>query len=200
MSLPPPENNSLQIAGTVTKECEPIIEEPAMPEQELTELSESEIEDFCYEDPDEIPTIKLNMEEFTLTLQNYMQEKKLQEGDMSKALVALNPEATSILTPKLKNVSRLRTEHQVYELPDSHPLLEGMDRREPDDPSPYLLAIWTPGETANSIQQPESRCGSQDQNKLCNAKTCFSCNSIREENLHRVRGRSYHSSSRNPQR
>ncbi|KAM1601291.1 hypothetical protein ACFX13_026157 [Malus domestica] len=188
MSLPPPENNSLQIAGTVTKECEPIIEEPATPEQELTELSESEIEDFCYEDPDEIPTIKLNMEEFTLTLQNYMQEKKLQEGDMSKALVALNPEATSILTPKLKNVSRLRTEHQVYELPDSHPLLEGMDRQEPDDPSPYLLAIWTPGETANSIQQPESRCGSQDQNKLCNARTCFSCNSIREENLHTVRG------------
>ncbi|KAM2079687.1 hypothetical protein ACFX1R_027167 [Malus domestica] len=188
MSLPPPENNSLQIAGTVTKECEPIIKEPATPEQELTELLESEIEDFCYEDPDEIPTIKLNMEEFTSTLQNYMQEKKLQEGDMSKALVALNPEATSIPTPKLKNVSRLRTEHQVYELPDSHPLLEGMDRREPDDPSPYLLAIWTPGETANSIQQPESRCGSQDQNKLCNEKTCFSCNSIREENLHTVKG------------
>lgn len=22
-----------------------------------------------------------------------------------------------------------------------------MDRREPDDPSPYLLAIWTPGKT-----------------------------------------------------
>ncbi|TQE11620.1 hypothetical protein C1H46_002822 [Malus baccata] len=63
-----------------------------------------------------------------------------------------------------------------------------MDRREPDDPSPYLLAIWTPGETANSIQQPESRCGSQDQNKLCNEKTCFSCNCIREENLQTVRG------------
>ncbi|XP_048443367.1 transcriptional activator DEMETER-like [Pyrus x bretschneideri] len=188
MSLPPPENNSLLIAGTVTKECEPIIEEPATPEQELTELSESEIEDFFYEDTDEIPTIKLNMKEFTSTFQNYMQEKKLQEGDMSKALVALNPEATSIPTPKLKNVSRLRTEHQVYELPDSHPLLEGMDRREPDDPSPYLLAIWTPGETANSIQQPESRCCSQDQNKLCNEKTCFSCNSIREENLQTVRG------------
>ncbi|KAM1299024.1 hypothetical protein ACFX2F_025763 [Malus domestica] len=188
MSLPPPEDSSLQIASTVIKGCEPIIEEPATPEQELTEPSESEIEDFFYEDSDEIPTIKLNMEEFTLTLQNYMQEKKLQEGDMSKALVALNPEATSIPTPKLKNVSRLRTEHQVYELPDSHPLLEGMDRREPDDPSPYLLAIWTPGETANSIQQPERRCGSQDQNKLCNEKTCFSCNSIREENLQTVRG------------
>ncbi|XP_048447686.1 transcriptional activator DEMETER-like [Pyrus x bretschneideri] len=126
---------------------------------------------------------------FTSTLQNYMQEKmELQEGDMSKSLVSLTSEAASIPTPKLKNVSRLRTEHQVYELPDSHPLLKGMDRREPDDPSPYLLAIWTPGETANSIQPPESRCGSQDQHKLCNEKTCFSCNSIREENSQTVRG------------
>ncbi|CAL8167286.1 unnamed protein product [Prunus armeniaca] len=189
MSLPPPENNSLQKASTETNKCEPIIEEPATPEQEFTELSQSDIEDLFYEDPDEIPTIKLNMEEFTATLQNYMQENmELQEGDMSKALVSLNREAASIPTPKLKNVSRLRTEHQVYELPDSHPLLEGMDKREPDDPSPYLLAIWTPGETANSIQPPESRCGSQDQNKMCNEKTCFSCNSIREENAQTVRG------------
>ncbi|KAJ6432981.1 hypothetical protein OIU84_020087 [Salix udensis] len=124
--------------------CVPIIEEPATPDQENTELTETDIEDFG-EDPDEIPTIKLNMEEFTENLQNYMHTNlELQEGNMSKALVALNPNA-SIPTPRLKNVSRLRTEHQVYELPDSHPLLEGMDRREPDDPSPYLLAIWTPG-------------------------------------------------------
>ncbi|KAM1262972.1 hypothetical protein ACFX13_028704 [Malus domestica] len=189
MSLPPPEINSLQIAGVETNKCEPIIEEPASPEQEFTELSQSDIEDLFYEDSDEIPTIKLNMEQFTSTLQNYMQEKmELQEGDMSKALVSLTSEAASIPTPKLKKVSRLRTEHQVYELPDSHPLLKGMDRREPDDPSPYLLAIWTPGETANSIQPPESRCGSQDQHKLCNERTCFSCNSIREENSQTVRG------------
>lgn len=114
MSLPPPENNSLQKASTETNKCEPIIEEPATPEQEFTELSQSDIEDLFYEDPDEIPTIKLNMEEFTATLQNYMQENmELQEGDMSKALVSLNREAASIPTPKLKNVSRLRTEHQV---------------------------------------------------------------------------------------
>ncbi|KAB2595028.1 transcriptional activator DEMETER-like [Pyrus ussuriensis x Pyrus communis] len=189
MSLPPPEINSFQIAGAEINNCEPIIEEPASPEQEFTELSQSDIEDLFYEDPDEIPTIKLNMEQFTSTLQNYMQEKmELQEGDMSKALVALTSEAAFIPTPKLKNVSRLRTEHQVYEIPDSHPLLKGMDRREPDDPSPYLLSIWTPGETANSIQPPESRCGSKDQHKLCNEKTCFSCNSIREEKSQTVRG------------
>lgn len=98
----------------LTKKYEPIVEEPSTPEQEVIELVESDIEDAFGEDPDEIPTIKLNLEEFTLNLQNYMQDNmELQDGDMSRALVALNPEAASIPTPKLKNVSRLRTEHQV---------------------------------------------------------------------------------------
>ncbi|PNT18319.2 hypothetical protein POPTR_010G234400v4 [Populus trichocarpa] len=187
MPLPPPEDNPHKRHGSDIGSCVPIIEEPATPDQENTELTETDIEDFG-EDPDEIPTIKLNMEEFTENLQNYMHTNlELQEGDMSKALVALNPNA-SIPTPKLKNVSRLRTEHQVYELPDSHPLLEGMDRREPDDPSPYLLAIWTPGETANSIEPPDQQCQSREPNKLCDEKTCFSCNSIREANSQTVRG------------
>ncbi|KAF8397816.1 hypothetical protein HHK36_016740 [Tetracentron sinense] len=190
MQLPAPEADLPSKAGPGIRNCEPIIEEPGTPEPECTEISQSDIEDAFYEDPDEIPTIKLNIEEFTLNLQNYMQQNnmELQENDMSKALVALNPEAASIPTPKLKNVSRLRTEHQVYELPDSHPLLKGMNRREPDDPSSYLLAIWTPGETANSIQPPEARCESQESGKLCNEKTCFSCNSIREANSQTVRG------------
>ncbi|KAL8090302.1 transcriptional activator DEMETER-like isoform X2 [Apium graveolens] len=176
-------------AGFLTKKYEPIIEEPSTPEQEIIELVESDIEDAFGEDPDEIPTIKLNLEEFTMNLQNYMQDNmELQQGDMSRALVALNPEAASIPTPKLKNVSRLRTEHQVYELPDSHPLLEGFDRREPDDPSPYLLAIWTPGETADSVLPPEKRCETHESGQLCNDDTCFSCNSTREANSQIVRG------------
>lgn len=97
-----------------TSKCEPIIEVPATPEPQCIEAVESDIEDAFFEDPDEIPTIKLNFEEFTVNLQNYMQENmELQEGDMSKALVALDPQAASIPTPKLKNISRLRTEHQV---------------------------------------------------------------------------------------
>ncbi|XP_022765546.1 transcriptional activator DEMETER-like [Durio zibethinus] len=188
MSLPPPEQNLLKV-GSNNGNCEPIIEEPATPEPEQKEESQSDIEDAYYEDPDEIPTIKLNIEEFTANLQHYMQAKmELQEGDLSKALVALNPEAASIPTPKLKNVSRLRTEHYVYELPDTHPILKQMERREPDDPSPYLLAIWTPGETANSIQPPEQSCGSQEPGRLCNEKTCFVCSSVREANSQTVRG------------
>ncbi|CAK9316986.1 unnamed protein product [Citrullus colocynthis] len=179
----PPEGSTYAENSLSTSNCEPIVEVPATPEPEPDEITESDIEDAFYEDPDEIPTIKLSMEEFKTTLQNY-----IPEGEMSTALVALNPEAAYIPTPKLKNVSRLRTEHQVYELPDSHPLLREMDRREPDDPSPYLLAIWTPGETANSIQPPEQSCGSQDPNRLCNEKTCFTCNSRREANSQTVRG------------
>ncbi|PPS05464.1 hypothetical protein GOBAR_AA15199 [Gossypium barbadense] len=181
-------NQQLQAASTINK-CDPIIEEPASPEPECTQVAENDIEDMFSEDPDEIPTIKLNMEEFTQTLQNYMQNNmELQEGDMSKALVALTAEAASIPTPRLKNVNRLRTEHQVYELPDSHPLLNELDKREPDDPCKYLLAIWTPGETANSIQQPERRCNSQEHGKLCDDETCFSCNSIQEAESQIVRG------------
>ncbi|XP_019453312.1 PREDICTED: protein ROS1-like isoform X1 [Lupinus angustifolius] len=170
--------------------CQPIIEEPTTPEPECSQLPQDDIEDaFYYDDSCEIPTIKLNMEEFTTNLQNYMQQNMaLQEGEMSKALVSLNPEAASIPVPKLKNVSRLRTEHCVYELPDTHPLLEGWDTREPDDPGKYLLAIWTPGETADSIQPPGSKCNSLECGQLCNEKECFSCNSFREANAQTVRG------------
>ncbi|XP_024970093.1 protein ROS1-like [Cynara cardunculus var. scolymus] len=185
MSLPPAENNYSKDAQFSGRECEPIIEEPTTPEPESAELTLSDIEDQYYEDDDEIPTIKLDMNEFTMNLQK-MQDSM--EGDMSKALVALNPQAASIPTPKLKNVSRLRTEHQVYELPDSHPILKGLDKREPDDPSPYLLAIWTPGETATSTQPPERGCQSQESGMLCDRTTCFSCNCIKEANSQVVRG------------
>ncbi|GAB4844423.1 hypothetical protein Ancab_037787 [Ancistrocladus abbreviatus] len=186
--LHPLEDAPREEVASASRSCEPIVEEPTTPEMESTEVSETDIEDAFYEDPDEIPTIKLSAEEFT-SLQNYMQENpELVESDMSKALVAVNPEAASIPTPKLKNVSRLRTEHQVYELPDSHPLLKELDKREPDDPSPYLLAIWTPGETANSLQRYEGTCGSWESGIMCNEKTCFSCNSKRESDSQIVRG------------
>lgn len=193
LRLPEPaESNTLSETKSRGKNCEPIVEEPSSPEPVCTQVSENDIgdiEDMFGNDPDEIPTIKLNMEEFTQTLQNFMQNNmELQEGDVSKALVALTAEAASLPTTKLKNVSRLRTEHQVYELPDSHPLLNEMDKREPDDPSKYLLAIWTPGETVDSIQPPEKRCSSQEQGRLCCEETCFSCNSVREAESHTVRG------------
>ncbi|KAF8114824.1 hypothetical protein N665_0033s0015 [Sinapis alba] len=191
MELPSPLENFLtREAPSNGGSSEPIIEEPATPEQVCTEITESDIEDAYYnEDPDEIPTIELNITQFGKTLKEHMKRNmELQEGDMSKALVALDPSTTSIPTPKLKNISRLRTEHQVYELSDSHPLLVGMDKREPDDPSPYLLAIWTPGETANSAQPPGQKCGGQAFGKMCFDEACSECNSVREANSQTVRG------------
>ncbi|XP_020593888.1 protein ROS1-like [Phalaenopsis equestris] len=188
-SIPQIECSSLSQEPTIQKNNEPIIEEPATPEPECPESLEREIEDAFFEDPDEIPTIKLNFEKFTQNLQNYMQENtELQTTDMSKALVALTPEAASIPMPRLKNISRLRTEHQVYEIPDSHPLLEELEQREPDDPCPYLLTIWTPGETAQSTEPPKACCDSQDTGQLCDRSTCFACSSIRESQAHKVRG------------
>jgi hypothetical protein len=99
---------------------QPIIEEPPSPEPEPenAETKEDTIEDFYCEDPDYIPTIDLNIKEFTQNLKTYMHANNLEieHADMSKALVAITPEAASIPTRKLKNVSRLRTEHQVYEI------------------------------------------------------------------------------------
>ncbi|XP_073043482.1 protein ROS1A-like [Primulina eburnea] len=198
LQLPSPQPNKI-VAEYEVRNSQPIIEEPttpeptveapATPEPSNNQVPECDIESSFCEDPDEIPTIQLNMEEFTHNLLKIMsQNAEILEGETSKAIVALTPEAALIPFPKLKNVSQLRTEHQVYELPDSHPLLEGMDRREADDPCPYLLAIWTPGETVNSIEPPERRCSSQEPQKLCNDETCLSCNSVREANSSTVRG------------
>ncbi|CAI9278773.1 unnamed protein product [Lactuca saligna] len=91
---------------------EPIIEVPTTLEPEQIQ-QELDMEDFCEEDGEEIPMIKLNMEEFTQNLQTYMERHmELGEGDLSKVLVALTSEAVQSL----------------YELPDSHPLLEGMEQ------------------------------------------------------------------------
>ncbi|GFZ11706.1 HhH-GPD base excision DNA repair family protein [Actinidia rufa] len=109
MPLPPAGISERKEIGSVFRNCEPIVEEPATPEPETAEITQSDMEDAFYEDPDEIPTIKLNAEEFALNLQNYMQgNMELQEGDLSKALVALNTEAASIPAPKLKNVRTSR--------------------------------------------------------------------------------------------
>lgn len=170
---------------------QPIVEEPSSPEPEpeIAETKEVSIEDFFTEEPDEIPTISLNIKEFKQNLKSYMQANniEIEDADMSRALVAITPEAASIPTPRLKNVSRLRTEHQVYELPDSHPLLEGFDRRQTDDPCPYLLSIWTPGETAQSTDAPKTFCNSEETGKLCGSSTCFSCSSAREVQARKVR-------------
>ncbi|KAI3448655.1 hypothetical protein Pfo_005320 [Paulownia fortunei] len=98
-----------------------------------------------------IPRIRFDKEKLKENIQKFINEKNtpLQDGEMSKALMVLTSETASIPVPKLKNATYLRTEHQVYELPDSHGVLAGvlillLEEKEPNDSCPYLLAIWTP--------------------------------------------------------
>ncbi|XP_049364055.1 protein ROS1A-like [Solanum verrucosum] len=108
-------------------------------------IGETDIEDYSASD---IPTITFDRQAFMENLLSYIDENDLstKDTDLSKALVIATQEAP---LPKLKHIGRLRTEHQVYELPDSHPLLEGLEKRELEDPCPYLLAIRTPGNAAS---------------------------------------------------
>ncbi|XP_075490754.1 LOW QUALITY PROTEIN: DNA glycosylase/AP lyase ROS1-like [Primulina tabacum] len=164
--------------GDICFNSEPIIEFPSSPEPASIEMAERDIEDFGYESEDEIPTIKLNQVEFTQNLLDFMEKTNFLngEGTMSKELVALSPDAASIPMPKLKSVGRLRTVHQVYEVPDSHPLLAGFEKREPDDPCPYLLAIWTHG--ACSCQESIT----------CDVGTCCLRDEVQKQNEELIQG------------
>ncbi|KAK2643545.1 hypothetical protein Ddye_025308 [Dipteronia dyeriana] len=175
------------LSENLNNNCEPIIEEPASPEPQCTEMSpEPDLEDFSTGETEEIPTIRLQDKEFIENIQNFMETNKIVLQN-SRDLVVLTAEAASMPAPKLKSVNRLRTEHLVYVLPDNHLLLRGFERREHDDPCPYLLSIWTPGETPNSFEKPTKKCNSRE-SELCNEKTCYSCNKIREQNADIVRG------------
>ncbi|RDX57904.1 Protein ROS1, partial [Mucuna pruriens] len=143
----------------VGKECEPIIEFPSSPELESTESNGFEFKngeefhnDNVYSDIEDIPTIKLCSEE----PHNCSPEEYEQDISKSKTLVMLHPNAANIHVPKMKNVSRLKTERLVYVLPDKHPLLAENTPKEPDDPSPYLLVVWTTGELENSCESTKN--------------------------------------------
>ncbi|KAH6834504.1 HhH-GPD base excision DNA repair family protein [Perilla frutescens var. hirtella] len=162
---------------------EPIIEFPASPgpesEPEPTEALGGDIEDIWRDC--EIPTITLNGVEFSEKIRSF-----ISEGDaISKALVALSPKVASIPMPKLKEAIRLRTVHQVYELPDSHHLLAAFENREPEDPCPYLLAIWTADETANSSQESDRVRSSQE---TTTGDACSSREVARYEKHDKVQG------------
>ncbi|KAF2321686.1 hypothetical protein GH714_001429 [Hevea brasiliensis] len=71
---------------------------------------------------------------------------------------------------------------------ESNKTLESeLEKRECGDSLPYLLAIWTAGETPDSCEPPKKRCNSQGP-ELCNDQTCFSCQSILEDRANIVRG------------
>ncbi|KAK9057183.1 hypothetical protein SSX86_024550 [Deinandra increscens subsp. villosa] len=158
--------------------CEPIIEVPPSPEPEVESII-GDIEDLCCEadDDDEIPTIRLNTQEFRETLKETINTDNISipESDMSKALVSVSAEAPNIRVPPKKFVVKLRTMHLVYELPDFHPSLAGFEKRERDDPTPYLLAVWFQGEVPNSLEYTENRASIDNLEETVKATVLIPC-------------------------
>ncbi|XP_023635443.1 DEMETER-like protein 3 [Capsella rubella] len=177
--------------------CEPLVEFPSSPRADIFEITD--IEDTpcvnSYQPHARIPEIEFDLDALKKNVEDelrYSGGKTLSSVDdeISKALVVLTPENACIpikLPRKIKYYDRLRTEHVVYVLPDNHNLLQDFERREVDDPSPYLLAIWQPGETSYSFTPPKKKCNSEGSN-LCNIKTCSHCWAIREKIANTFRG------------
>ncbi|KAF2584350.1 hypothetical protein F2Q70_00033867 [Brassica cretica] len=76
-----------------------------------------------------------------------------------------------------KYISSLKTEHEVYVLPDSHHLLAEFPKREIDDPNSYLLAIWTPG-SLEVIKDHQIPCRTAMENRFPLNGTFFQINEV----------------------
>nr|GEZ24516.1 protein ROS1-like [Tanacetum cinerariifolium] len=104
-----------------------------------------DIEDLCI--PKVNPAV-IETEELLTGVWNHMSENNmpLKKNAVSKAIVTVSAKKPSHRRQKSKvrSAGRLRTEHQVYELPDWHPLVQMLDKRDPDDKHQYLLATWPP--------------------------------------------------------
>ncbi|XP_031742557.1 uncharacterized protein LOC101216331 isoform X2 [Cucumis sativus] len=164
-----------------TDNCEPIVEAPPSPEPAHDESQLTDIEDLYEYDSDDVPIIRLSSGQFTTTSLNCV-------DNSIGALVPLHPRVASIPMRKLKHIERLRTEHQVYELPDIHPLLSKLERRDPNDPCPYLLCILSPGETVDSCEPPNTICMYREIGEICSEGSCSSCNIVRQQNSGAVHG------------
>ncbi|CAN7108539.1 unnamed protein product [Brassica rapa subsp. narinosa] len=176
--------------------CEPIVEFPTSPAREIPELPDIEdtpCRSSCRSNA-AIPGMDIDIDAFKQNVVDVF--KKIgtmfngSDDEISKALAVMTQENACIpmkLPRKTKYYDRLRTEHVVYVLPDKHELLNDFERRERDDPSPYLLALWQPGETSNSFMPPKKKCDSDGTN-LCVIKTCSYCWNLREESSNTYRG------------
>ncbi|XP_048444775.1 DEMETER-like protein 2 isoform X3 [Pyrus x bretschneideri] len=178
-ALNPPTVSSLEVSldsKYQSKSCEPIIEEPSSPQPEYTETSLRDIEDLFLDDPNDMPTIKMRDERFSTILEPYT--GVFQENDMATGLVPSR--YANFQAPKSKDAFRLCTKHLVYVLPDYHPLLQTLENRDPDDPCPYLLAIWP---------SDEKRCDPQESRELSNiVEPSFSLNNHSQAASQMVRG------------
>ncbi|GAA0151431.1 DNA-binding transcription factor [Lithospermum erythrorhizon] len=99
-------------------------------------------------DIEDLPFDAKKDEDHSLNFINYGMEflKHLENSSQELVKIPLEKDPKD----RVKNKAKLRTEHQVFELPDDHPLLVNLNKREADDPSPYLFAIPTIGRSSIS--------------------------------------------------
>jgi hypothetical protein len=126
-------NSTSTLFTEKSKECEPIVEMPASPELESTELIDDEKMYYEYdyandEDIEDMMTLDLSFKEldhdntnnlssqesscFSNICDNYFDEFD-HDMNASTSLVALHPNATNNRLSKMKNASRLKTERTV---------------------------------------------------------------------------------------
>ncbi|XP_058200998.1 DNA glycosylase/AP lyase ROS1-like isoform X2 [Rhododendron vialii] len=68
-------------------------------------------------------------------------------------------------TASVSALVKMRTEHVVYVLPNSHPLLERQDSEGPHCTYPYLLAIWTTVEGADTSESRSLKADTAEQDR-----------------------------------
>ncbi|KAK9690094.1 hypothetical protein RND81_09G104600 [Saponaria officinalis] len=131
------------------------VDVPPSPKPEVEEVEEDvrnaeqvdlvDIEDCCDE---YMYHLKLNTEK---TSPDYCLEYNTSSlNPESREIVSVSPNAANNPLPKQVKVSRLRTEHQVYELPKVNPFLDRLNLPMQMGDVPYLLAIW--------LQDQDKRC------------------------------------------
>ncbi|PWA99576.1 protein ROS1 [Artemisia annua] len=121
----------------------------------------ADIEDLCVP---KVPPAVIETEELLTGVWNHMSENNmpLKENAVCKAIVTVSAKKPSRRRRKVRSAGRLRTEHQVYELQDWHPLVQGLDKRDRDDKHHYLLATWPPGETRGHSLMLTEKCSSSE--------------------------------------
>ncbi|KAL6634417.1 hypothetical protein ACP70R_027088 [Stipagrostis hirtigluma subsp. patula] len=127
------------------RNCEPIIEVPPSPEYEYEEALNEQEEPYEDDDlcdlEDIIPERAQYDVEIDLTSSKHVVNTGCWAPNNGEDLVLTNPQCSVGWNKKLKNIGRIRTEHEAYVLPDGHVILEEFEERVPEDPCPYLLVL-----------------------------------------------------------
>ncbi|WVZ75344.1 hypothetical protein U9M48_023405 [Paspalum notatum var. saurae] len=121
--------------------CQPIVEMPPSPEYEYKEAP-NEQED-SYEDYPDLEDIIPGQYDVEIDLcsSKHVLNNIPWTPNRGKELAVINPNCSFRQNKKLKNIGRLRTEHDAYVLPDDHLILEEFEQRVPEDLCHYLLVV-----------------------------------------------------------